>query len=681
MSSIPKSANSYQVGGSLPSAASTYVVREADKILYIGLKTGSFCYVLNSRQMGKSSLRVRIMKKLQEEGFVCCAIEMRDICGYEVTPDEFFGGFLSLIVSGLDLDIDVGEWWYKYEYLSPLLRLSKFIEEKFLNIVSQNIVIFVDELDNVLSLKFKDDFFAFVRGCYNKRAENYQYNRLTFALLGVATPKDLIANNNLTPFNIDSQAVELVGFQYQQAIPLEKGLIGIVSNTKAVLQEILKWTGGQPFLTQWLCQLVCSHSSIIIDSKSEALGIAKIVKERIIDNWWTQDRQQHLQTIKERLLSNESRSCRLLGLYQQILIDGEITADDSSEQMELRLSGLVVKQQGKLRVYNRIYERVFNWEWIERQLANLRPYFESLNAWVNSNYQDESRFLRGEALQEALEWAEGKSIGDLDYQFLAASQELEKRKIKLELETTQKANQILSQAQTKAKRLVRFGFLTMSLTMFLGILIVPMVLRWLPIYFNNRALEQYNRGRSYAQINPRKGDLEIQQALDNYEKALMLKPNYPQAHYGKGSVYEYIGDSNNARVHYEAAVLSKFPKAYNNLARLYILDRKYDLAAKLLEESSNLPKKWRTEYNMLKTLGWLKLEQKRYLESEKYLRQSIAIQSKQGAAYCLLARLFEDRGMEEDALKQWESCLKFSSPHHIEEKNWINIAKQRLSKK
>ncbi len=144
-----------------------------------------------------------------------------------------------------------------------------------------------------------------------------------------------------------------------------QGLISKVSNPQAVLKEVLAWTGGQPFLTQKLCKLIRSSSPIPINDEAE--WIENLVRSQIIENWESQDEPEHLKTIRDRLLKNEQQIIQILEFYQQILLQKEIAASDSLEQMELLLSGLIVKQQGKLRVHNRIYELIFNCNWVERQ--------------------------------------------------------------------------------------------------------------------------------------------------------------------------------------------------------------------------------------------------------------------------------------------------------------------------
>ncbi len=448
----------YQVGGSLHSDAPSYVTRQADSAFYEALKAGQFCYILNSRQMGKSSLRVRTMQKLQTEGTICVFIDLTGMGKQDVTPEKWYAGIVQSLVSSCQLNskIQWRTWWReRRDLLSPVQRLSLFIEEVLLVEVKQNIVVFVDEIDRVLSQNFcLDDFFGLIRFFCEHRDVYPEYKRLTFALLGVATPSSLIQDKTQTPFNI-GKAIELHGFELHEAGPLIEGLQGKVPRPEAVLAQILDWTGGQPFLTQKLCQLVIQEVERKKNSPSLSQNpqlVDQVVRRRIVENWEAQDEPEHLRTIRDRILRNEQRTVRLLGLYQEILQQGEIRADCSPEQMELRLSGLVVEGQGKLKVSNRIDKAVFNSSWVDQKLAELRPYTESIRAWLASNCQDESYLLRGQDLQAVLVWALGKSLSDLDYQYLIASQDLAKRQAQRELEASEQAHLLLGAAKQKAKQ-------------------------------------------------------------------------------------------------------------------------------------------------------------------------------------------------------------------------------------
>ncbi|MGB3512772.1 MAG: AAA-like domain-containing protein, partial [Microcoleaceae cyanobacterium] len=310
----------YYIGGSLPLNAITYVKRKADDDLYQGLKNGEFCYVLNSRQMGKSSLRVKTMQRLKQENIACLSIDMTEIGTYDITPSEWYASIIYTILTGLNLDdnFDIEEWWKANIKLSNVKRFSKFIGKFLLPAISQHIVIFIDEIDSTLSLPFNiDDFFAVVRDCYNKRADNPDYQRLTFAMIGVATPADLIKDKKRTPFNIGIP-IKLTGFRLAEVEPLAKGLIYKTANINKLMEVVLDWTGGQPFLTQKVCKLISNSPEIVPDGQ-ETEWVADLVRQRIIDNWQVHDDPEHLKTIRDRLLFNEKRASRLLGLYQQVL--------------------------------------------------------------------------------------------------------------------------------------------------------------------------------------------------------------------------------------------------------------------------------------------------------------------------------------------------------------------------
>ena len=423
--------SNYQVGGSIAANSTRYIQREADIALLSALKNRELCYVFNSRQMGKSSLLLKIKSQLQQENYRCCFVDMSRIGSVNITLEQWYGGIVAEIWRGFSYAPGnaVFQWWSTLGDISPAQKLAALLDKIIDDSeAGQEFVIFFDEVDSVLSLPFSaDDFFSVIRACYNQRANQSKMKRLQFALFGVALPSDLMSDPQRSPFNI-GRAIALQGFKLEKSLALAAGLNVAHLDSKKLLAQVLAWSCGQPFLTQKICQLIIDNK----DNKqrlNEQDWLAELLTEKIIDDWVRKDNPEHLRTIRDRLLLDEKQATFNLDIYQQLLdsADELLMVDENIDYSRLLLTGLINIEQGQITVRAKVYRQVFNISWLKQAIADRRPYGEKLALWQFG--EDNRWLLAGEELDSANHWAKGKHLPELDHSFIAASQSQENQQV------------------------------------------------------------------------------------------------------------------------------------------------------------------------------------------------------------------------------------------------------------
>jgi len=354
----------FQIGGTLPSDSPSYIERQADRDLLAGLCNNDFCHILSSRQVGKSSLIVRIASKLREQKIAAAIVDLT-VIGSKGDEEQWYYGILAEIGGYLNLTEELNAFWEYNQRFAPVQRWGQALEEVVLKCIATPVVIFFDEIDYVSKLAFStDDFFAAIRACYNQRANHPEYRRLTFCLSGSTTPEQLISRPDITPFNI-GQGIELTDFTEDEAIVIAAKLAREDSDGRQLLRRILYWTNGHPYLTQELSAAV-AH----LDKSPLTSADVDAACQRIFLSQKAVNSEKNFAFVSHRLLEGASDLTALLNVYRDALVKPEGVRDNPADPLHslLKLSGIVKVEFGVLKVRNRIYEQVFDQKWITDHL-------------------------------------------------------------------------------------------------------------------------------------------------------------------------------------------------------------------------------------------------------------------------------------------------------------------------
>ena len=360
----------YTTGGTLSQDAPSYVERKADRALIEGLERGEFCYILTSRQMGKSSLMIRTASRLRDEDD--CHVAVLDLAavGQNLSPEQWYDGMLLRLGRQLGLEDEFDDFWLDHPRLSPVQRFFEALYQVVLLKKPGRFVVFIDELDTVRSLPFaSDEFFAAIRQCFNERSQDPIWERLTFCLLGVATPSDLIKDPHISPFNIGRRIV-LEDFKKDEVAKLVEGLEAD-DRGEILLERIFGWTNGHPYLTQRLCRAVAEQNRDDAAASVLQAGTIDGICHRLFLSNRAKERDDNLIFVRERLLRSDHDRAAVLDLYRKVRSGVPVVDDEANPLIgALHLSGVTQIDKGKLRVRNRIYRHVFSASWIQATMPD-----------------------------------------------------------------------------------------------------------------------------------------------------------------------------------------------------------------------------------------------------------------------------------------------------------------------
>jgi len=350
-------------GGTLPPDSASYLERNADKVLLGALLDGRFCYVLNSRQVGKSSLSVHAIGRLEAKGVRTVFLDLTRIGGQNVSPEQWYSGLAFAIGRGLGCRREVVAYWNDHAAIAPVQRLFDMLLDVVItpDPAAAPLVIFIDEIDTTRSLAFSpDEFFAAIRECFNRRVSEPVFQRLTFCLLGVAVPSDLVRSRAITPFNI-GERITLEDFTLKELSAYSPHL---GPNGQEIVERVHYWTGGHPYLSQSICRSIA-----LLDEAVSTATVDSIVQRELFDFRARESNINLADVANIALHHGEEVRADVLSVYKRVLGGKAVIDDESSRAVVLlKLSGIVRSNGRRLYIRNRIYERVFDREWIEEHM-------------------------------------------------------------------------------------------------------------------------------------------------------------------------------------------------------------------------------------------------------------------------------------------------------------------------
>ena len=350
-----------------------YMMDTKDKLTKIVqlIEQGEYFTINRPRQYGKTTSLFYLEKLLQEsEEYVVLKMSFEDIDDKFNKSDD---AFAEIFVRKLEIAFKRKDSTV-YELISELKHnihtmndLSEGITE-IANAMDKKMVLLIDEVDASANYIPFLKFLAMLR---TKYIDRYNPDNLTFHSIALTAVHDIKAlkykirgadgkTKYNSPWNIAADFKVDMSFNTQEIMPMLEEYCAVESITMdipIIAERLYYYTSGHPFLVSILCKNI-----------AEDILFVKPKEEQV--QWTLDDVEQSVQMLLkeentnfESLIKNIENHEKLYWLVHEVIINGtHIPFNPDEPIMKLGRMYGIFKENGKLKIHNRIYEqRLYNY--------------------------------------------------------------------------------------------------------------------------------------------------------------------------------------------------------------------------------------------------------------------------------------------------------------------------------
>lgn len=359
-------------GGTVP-PDHLYVERSEDSEFEQQVRLNRWVNLYGARMMGKSSLAVRVQRKLRASGFAAGYASLEEVIHDESRPpsqSEFFSGLYELWESNLGLNLDSSndrQALFVPSANQPMINAGtafrELINRLLLSCGSNHLVLILDEIDVLARLPYGTEIVNGIRLMHEMRGRDPQrYGGLILALVGLR-PLSALAKPSRGAAALFCKSVKLEDLPaHDDAIETINSALPDVPNVKKVVERVLWHTRGQPILTMLMVDKWRSH---ITPTLEEVEQIASdFAGRKVADTDILYDNAKRL------IMEDKKNAVPALSTYIGLLDRDPVSQQIVGEGADLlQVSGLVCARQGKLEIKCPIFERAFDKKWADSAMS------------------------------------------------------------------------------------------------------------------------------------------------------------------------------------------------------------------------------------------------------------------------------------------------------------------------